>query len=155
VGGYYEAGMTVPADVTLLWSDDNNGNLQRLPIASEQSRSGGAGVYYHFDYVGSPRNYKWINSIQLSKTWEQMRHAYAKNARQIWIVNVGDLKALACYPPVLFETFVAKANIFRLFSRNCPSTISWTWHMTCQSSRLQIVLILGLKLGRRVTLVLR
>jgi len=30
------------------------------------------GVYYHFDYVGDPRDYKWINTIQLSKTVEQV-----------------------------------------------------------------------------------
>jgi hypothetical protein len=94
VGGYYQAGMKVPEDVTILWSDDNSGNIQRLPIPSEANRIGNAGVYYHFDYVGDPRNYKWINSIQLSKTWQQMHLAHQRNATQIWIVNVGDLKPL-------------------------------------------------------------
>lgn len=68
VQGYYEAGMTVPDDITLLWTDDNFGNIRRLPLANETSRSGGAGVYYHIDYVGPPRDYKWINTIQLEKT---------------------------------------------------------------------------------------
>ncbi|KAF2870577.1 hypothetical protein BDV95DRAFT_495912 [Massariosphaeria phaeospora] len=95
VGGYYQAGMKIPDDVTILWSDDNSGNIQRLPISSEVNRVGNAGVYYHFDYVGDPRNYKWINTIQLSKTWEQMHLAFQKNATQIWVVNVGDLKPLA------------------------------------------------------------
>lgn len=94
VGGYYQAGLKVPDDITLLWSDDNNGNLQRLPIPSEMSREAGAGLYYHFDYVGSPRNYKWINTISLEKTWEQMHLTYEYKAREIWIVNVGDLKPL-------------------------------------------------------------
>ncbi|CAG8977356.1 hypothetical protein HYALB_00011371 [Hymenoscyphus albidus] len=94
VGGYYQADLKVPDDITLLWSDDNNGNMQRLPIASEVSRQAGAGVYYHFDYVGDPRNYKWINTISLEKTWEQIHLTYEYNARQIWIVNVGDLKPL-------------------------------------------------------------
>ncbi|KAF1832991.1 hypothetical protein BDW02DRAFT_553559 [Decorospora gaudefroyi] len=94
VGGYYDAGMNIPDDLTILWSDDNSGNIQRLPIASEANREGNAGVYYHFDYVGDPRNYKWINTIQLSKTWEQMHLAWARNATEIWIVNVGDLKPL-------------------------------------------------------------
>lgn len=58
VQGYYEAGMTVPDDITLLWTDDNWGNIRRLPVGNETSRSGGAGVYYHFDYVGDPRDYK-------------------------------------------------------------------------------------------------
>jgi hypothetical protein len=86
--------MRIPPSVTILWSDDNSGNIQRLPIASESTREGNAGVYYHFDYVGDPRNYKWINTIQLSKTWQQMHLAHQKNATEIWIVNVGDLKPL-------------------------------------------------------------
>jgi hypothetical protein len=74
VQGYYEDyGLSVPDDVTLLWADDNWGNVRRLPLANETDRAGGAGVYYHMDYVGSPRDYKWINTIQLEKTVEQVR----------------------------------------------------------------------------------
>ncbi|TVY56171.1 hypothetical protein LSUE1_G009901, partial [Lachnellula suecica] len=94
VGGYFQAGLKVPDDITLLWSDDNWGNMQRLPITSEVNRAAGAGVYFHFDYVGDPRNYKWINTISLEKTWEQMHLTYEKGARDIWVVNVGDLKPL-------------------------------------------------------------
>ncbi|KAK1726507.1 immunoglobulin I-set domain-containing protein [Colletotrichum acutatum] len=94
VQSYQEKGLVVPEDITLLWADDNWGNVRRLPLVNETDRSGGAGVYYHFDYVGDPRDYKWINTIQLEKTAEQMSLAYARNARRIWIVNVGDLKPL-------------------------------------------------------------
>ncbi|PGH27923.1 hypothetical protein AJ80_00473 [Polytolypa hystricis UAMH7299] len=94
VAGYFEDGLRVPDDITLLWADDNWGNIQRLPIGDETERKGGAGVYYHFDYVGGIRSYKWINTISLQKTWEQMHLAYEKQAREIWIVNVGDLKPL-------------------------------------------------------------
>ncbi|ETS87121.1 hypothetical protein PFICI_00949 [Pestalotiopsis fici W106-1] len=94
VGGYYQAGMAVPESISLLWTDDNVGNLLRVPLANETGRAGGAGVYYHFDYVGSPRSYKWINSIQLVKTWEQMHLAYERGANQVWIANIGDIKAL-------------------------------------------------------------
>jgi hypothetical protein len=91
---YLFAGLQVPDDVTLLWADDNWGNVRRLPLLNETQRHGGAGVYYHFDYVGDPRNYKWINTIQLTKTAEQMHMAYARGADRIWVVNVGDMKAL-------------------------------------------------------------
>ena len=91
---YYEVGMRVPDDVTLLWCDDNWGNLRRLPTAQERKRSGGAGIYYHFDYVGGPRNYKWLNTVPIVKVWEQMNLAYQYDARRIWIVNVGDLKPM-------------------------------------------------------------
>jgi hypothetical protein len=91
---YYEKGMRVPDDVTLLWSDDNWGNIRRLPTPEERKRSGGAGVYYHFDYVGGPRNYKWINTNPIPKVWEQMNLAWQYGADRIWIVNVGDLKPM-------------------------------------------------------------
>ncbi|HEY3761098.1 MAG TPA: glycosyl hydrolase 115 family protein [Verrucomicrobiae bacterium] len=86
---YYELGMRVPDDITLLWCDDNWGDIRRLPTGDVQNRSGGSGIYYHFDYVGGPRNYKWINAVQNEKTWEQMDLAHNYAANQIWIVNVG------------------------------------------------------------------
>ncbi len=91
---YYERGMRVPDDVTLLWCDDNWGNIRRLPTEAERRRPGGAGVYYHFDYVGGPRNYKWVNVTPLTKIWEQMHLAWQHEATRIWIVNVGDLKPM-------------------------------------------------------------
>ena len=94
VQDYYEKGMRVPDDVTLLWCDDNWGNLRRLPTAQERHRSGGAGVYYHFDYVGDPRSYKWLLTYNLPKIWEQMHLAAEYGADRVWIVNVGDLKPM-------------------------------------------------------------
>jgi hypothetical protein len=94
VQGFYERGMRVPDDVILLWCDDNWGNIRRLPTPEERKRPGGAGVYYHFDYVGGPRSYRWINTVPIAKIWEQMNLAYHYDANQIWIVNVGDLKPM-------------------------------------------------------------
>ncbi|WCT14218.1 glycosyl hydrolase 115 family protein [Mucilaginibacter jinjuensis] len=94
VQSYYDKGMRVPDDVTLLLCDDNWGNIRKLPSLTEKPRKGGYGIYYHFDYVGGPRNYKWLNTNPISKTWEQMHLAYEYNARQIWVVNVGDLKPM-------------------------------------------------------------
>jgi hypothetical protein len=91
---YYEKGMRVPDDVTMLWSDDNWGNLRRLPTAEERKRPGGAGIYYHFDYVGGPRSYKWLNVISITKVQEQMNLALAYGANRIWVVNVGDGKPM-------------------------------------------------------------
>ncbi len=100
---YYEHGMRVPDDVTLLWCDDNWGNIRRLPTPAERGRSGGAGVYYHFDYVGGPRNYKWLNTVPITKIWEQMHLAWRHDANRIWIVNVGDIKPME-FPIEFFLT---------------------------------------------------
>ncbi len=89
---YYNAGLRVPDDVTLLWAEDNWGDIRRLPTAAERARSGGAGIYYHFDYHGSPRNYQWLDSSPLPKIWDQMSLAKQYGADRVWIVNVGHLK---------------------------------------------------------------
>lgn len=94
VQDYYDKGMRAPDDVTLLLCDDNWGNIRKLPALNAKPRKGGYGIYYHFDYVGGPRNYKWLNTNPISKTWEQMHLAYEHNVRQVWIVNVGDLKPM-------------------------------------------------------------
>jgi hypothetical protein len=94
VQDYYDKGMRTPEDVTLLFADDNWGNIRRLPAAADRGRPGGFGVYYHFDYVGGPRNYKWINTNPIARVWEQMHLASEYGANRIWIVNVGDLKPM-------------------------------------------------------------
>ena len=94
VQSYYEKGMRVPDDVTLLLCDDNWGNIRKLPTLNEKVRKGGYGIYYHFDYVGAPRNYKWLNTNPLPRIWEQMNLAYKYNVKNIWIVNVGDIKPM-------------------------------------------------------------
>jgi hypothetical protein len=91
---YYDAGLKLPDDVTLLFCDDNVGNLRRLPTPEERKRSGGAGIYFHMDMHGGPFSYQWLNSSPLPKIQEQMNLAYEYGATRIWIANVGDLKPL-------------------------------------------------------------
>lgn len=112
VQDYYDAGMRVPDDVTLLYSDDNWGNLRRLPRPGAR-RKGGYGIYYHFDYVGGPHSYKWINSNQVERTWEQMHLAYAYGVRRLWIVNVGDLKSME-FPISFFLDYAWDPQAFPL-----------------------------------------
>ncbi|MEO6276864.1 glycosyl hydrolase family 8 [Roseateles sp.] len=94
VQDYYDAGLKVPDDVLLLFADDNWGQIRRLPDSAAAKRKGGYGVYYHFDYVGAPRNYKWLNTNQIEKVWQQMNLAQAHGADALWIVNVGDIKPM-------------------------------------------------------------
>ncbi|MHB8579972.1 MAG: glycosyl hydrolase 115 family protein [Ignavibacteriaceae bacterium] len=109
VQDYYDKGMRVPDDVTLLLCDDNWGNLRMLPKLEAKPRKGGYGIYYHFDYVGGPRNYKWLNTNQIERTWEQMHLAYEYGVKQIWIVNVGDIKPME-FPISFFMDYAWNPN---------------------------------------------
>ena len=101
VQDYYDAGFRVPDDVTVLVSDDNWGDIRRVPNAEERRRKGGWGIYYHVDYVGAPRNTKWINVTQTQQMFEQLSLAYDFGIERLWILNVGDLKPME-YPIQLF-----------------------------------------------------
>lgn len=79
-------------DVTLMLCEDNFGNMRTLPPREQRDRKGGWGMYYHFDYHGGPLSYEWVDSTPLTKVWEQMSMAYDYGVREVWIVNVGDLK---------------------------------------------------------------
>lgn len=89
---YYDEGIRMPDDITIVFSDDNWGNIRCLPKKEDLNRRGGFGIYYHFDYVGGPVSYKWANVTQIERVWEQMHMAYQWGARKLWIVNVGDIK---------------------------------------------------------------
>ena len=94
---YYDKGMKVPDDVTLLLCDDNWGNVRRVPNAKERKHKGGWGLYYHVDYVGAPRNSKMLNVTPVQNPWEQLTLAYENGIDCLWILNVGDLKPME-YP---------------------------------------------------------
>ena len=97
----YDNGLRPPDDVTILLCDDNWGNVRRLPDAAERKRPGGWGMYYHVDYVGAPRNSKFINVTSAISMWEQMSLAYEYGVDRLWVLNVGDLKPME-YPISLF-----------------------------------------------------
>ena len=101
VQGYYDKGLRVPDDVTILVSDDNWGDVRKLPNAGERKRSGGWGLYYHVDYVGAPRNSKWLNVTPIQNLWEQLQLAYGHGVDRLWVLNVGDLKPME-YPITLY-----------------------------------------------------
>lgn len=98
---YYDNGLRVPDDVTIMLCDDNWGNVRRVPATNERRRSGGWGLYYHADYVGAPRNSKLINATPIQHEWEQLSLACEYGIDRLWILNVGDLKPME-YPIQLF-----------------------------------------------------
>lgn len=88
----YQAGMQVPDDVTLMWTDDNFGYVRSFTTPQERRRAGGFGVYYHVSYLGAPLSYLWLNTTPPALIWEEMKRSYDAGADRIWILNVGDLK---------------------------------------------------------------
>jgi len=107
----YDEGLQVPDDVTLVWTDDNYGYIRRLSNEQEQKRSGGGGVYYHASYWGRPHDYLWVDSVHPALLREEMMKAYESNCKQIWILNVGDLKAIE-YSTQLFMDMGYDAPFF-------------------------------------------
>ncbi|MGQ1948782.1 glycosyl hydrolase 115 family protein [Geofilum sp. OHC36d9] len=98
---YYDQGMRVPDDVIMLLADDNWGNVRRLPNEKDRNHPGGWGMYYHVDYVGAPRNTKWLNVTPIQHMWEQLQLTYDYGVDKLWILNVGDIKPME-YPITLF-----------------------------------------------------
>ena len=94
VQDYYDKGMRVADDVTILLCDDNWGNVRILPKKEDLKHEGGFGIYYHFDFVGGPVSYRWLNVTQIERVWEQMKLSYDWGARELWLVNVGDIKPM-------------------------------------------------------------
>ena len=106
---YYDQGMRVPDDVIMLLCDDNWGNVRRVPNQKERQHPGGWGLYYHVDYVGAPRNTKWLNVTPTQNMWEQLHLAYVNGIERMWILNVGDLKPME-YPITFFMDMAWNPN---------------------------------------------
>lgn len=94
VQDYYDKGMRVDDDILILFGDDNWGNVRILPKKEDLDHQGGYGMYYHFDFVGGPVSYKYLNVTQIERVWEQMKLSYDWGVKDLWIVNVGDIKPM-------------------------------------------------------------
>ncbi len=88
----YHAGLEIPDDVTLLWSDDKHGYTRNLCNPAEMKRKGGAGIYYHLSYHGDPASWIWLSPLSPAFISTELTKAYTYGARKIWIFNVGDIK---------------------------------------------------------------
>ncbi len=88
----YDHGLDLPEDIIMVWPDDNYGYIKRLPSPQEQQRPGGSGVYYHLSYLGRPHDYLWLSTLSPAHIWSELHKAYEFNARDLWVINVGDIK---------------------------------------------------------------
>lgn len=151
VQDYYDKGMRVPDDVILLFCDDNWGNVRKLPDLSKPLHKGGYGMYYHFDYVGGPRNSKWINISPIQRVWEQMNLSYEHKVDKVWVVNVGDLKPME-FPISFFLDMAWNPKQFN--SKNLfQYTEKWSAQQFGEKHAKEIAEMINLytKYNRRVT----
>ena len=122
--GLYNKGLKVPDDVIICWPDDNFGNIRQLPNKREQKRSGGSGIYYHFQWLnGATTAYPWLYTTPLALTWSEMKKAYDYNVRELWIVNVGDIKPAE----IGIEYFMQMAWDVSSFEENDPAGFLEKW----------------------------
>jgi hypothetical protein len=105
--------------VIFMLCEDNFGFMRTLPMADIKDRKGGFGMYYHFDYHGAPISYEWVPSTSFERTWEQMCMAHDYGIRDIWIVNVGDVK----FNEVPLAYFMELAYDFEKWGTNAPNSI--------------------------------
>ena len=110
VQDYYDKGLRVDDDILVLFCDDNWGNIRILPKKEDLAHKGGYGMYYHFDFVGGPVSYTWLNVTQIERVWEQMNLAYKGGVKDLWIVNVGDIKPMEL-PTSFFLDFAWNTSI--------------------------------------------
>ncbi|MCF7956897.1 MAG: glycosyl hydrolase 115 family protein [Phycisphaerae bacterium] len=122
--GLYNKGLKVPDDVIICWPDDNFGNIRQLPNEKEQNRPGGSGIYYHFQWInGATSAYPWLCTHPLGLTWTEMKKAYDFNVRDIWIVNVGDIKPAE----INIDYFMKMAWDISKFQTNDPEGFMKDW----------------------------
>lgn len=88
----YRCDLDLPEDITILWPDDNHGYIRQLPNEQERKRPGGHGIYYHISYWGAPHDYLWLESTPPAQIWKEMTKAHQLGVRQLWVLNVGDIK---------------------------------------------------------------
>lgn len=108
---YYDQGIRVPDDMTILLCDENWGDVRRLPELDGPRHPGGYGIYYHVDLHGAPRAYQWLNMTQIPHMWEQLQLTYSYGVDKVWILNVGDLKPNE-YPMDFFLTMAWDPTAF-------------------------------------------
>lgn len=116
-------------NVIIMFCEDNFGHMRTLPTKEMRSHKGGYGMYYHFDYHGGPVSYEWMPSTPLSLVWEQMTEAYDYGIKDVWIVNVGDIKG----NEVALNYFLDLAYDFDKWGSSAPN--SWQTYLTKWAAR--------------------
>ena len=88
---YLSGKLNLPPEVTVVWTDDNDGHMRALPTARDQWKHG---VYYHLAYFStSTKLTKQItHTIMPLRVEEEFRHIVGAGATEYMLVNVSELR---------------------------------------------------------------
>jgi hypothetical protein len=99
----YQSGkLEVPPEVTIVWTDDNDGRMRALPQKKDQWKHG---VYYHLAYFSTTtRLTKQVTHIIApSRVEEEFRRIVQSGATEYMLVNVSELREYVMEARMLAE----------------------------------------------------
>ena len=99
----YQSGkLDVPPEVTIVWTDDNDGRMRALPQARDQWKHG---VYYHLAYFSTTtRLTKQVTHIvSPSRVEDEFRRIVQSGATEYMLVNVSELREYVMEARMLAE----------------------------------------------------
>jgi len=99
---YLTGTLDVPPEVTIVWTDDNDGHMRALPPKKDQWKHG---VYYHLAYYsGNGRLTKQITHLVTPmRVEEEFRRIVAAGATEYMLVNVSELREYVMEARMLAE----------------------------------------------------
>lgn len=88
---YLSGKLEVPPEVTIVWTDDNDGHMRALPTKKDQWKHG---VYYHLAYFSTnTRLTKQVtHTVMPSRVEDEFRHIVQSGATEYMLVNVSELR---------------------------------------------------------------
>lgn len=99
---YLSGKLEVPPEVTIVWTDDNDGHMRALPTKKDQWTHG---VYYHLAYFSTTtRLTKQISHIVTPMTVEtEFRNIVKANATEFMLTNVSEMREYVMEARMLAE----------------------------------------------------
>lgn len=108
---YLTGKLDVPPEVTIVWTDDNDGHMRALPQRKDQWKHG---VYYHLAYFStSTRLTKQIShTITPMRVEEEFRNIVKSGATEYMLVNVSELREYVMEARMIAELCFDAAKAF-------------------------------------------
>ena len=99
---YLTGKLDVPSDVTIVWTDDNDGRMRALPTKKDQWKHG---VYYHLAYfsTNTQRTKQISHLITPMRVEEEFRKIVDAGATEYMLVNVSELREFVMEARMLAE----------------------------------------------------